>query len=95
MMPKSPTTEAQLDCIAGVAVPQRESRKASARKVCFNGQLQSRHQTSDGSEYLHIVFGGDDAASMECRKLGVIDAEFIFLAGRFTFKIKSSATAWC
>ena len=48
---------------------------------CFNGRLESKHATEDGSQYLHFVFGGKDSAGQACRNIGTIDAEFIFLSG--------------
>jgi hypothetical protein len=56
---------------------------STPEKACFHGRLESRHRIDDGSEYLHFVFGGQNAAQSKpaCRNVGVIDAEFIFLAG--------------
>jgi len=58
-------------------------KAAENGKACFNGRLESRHRIDDGSEYLHFVIGGENAADSNpaCRNLGVIDAEFVFLAG--------------
>ena len=62
---------------------QASIRAAESERACFNGRVESRHRTDDGSEYVHIVFNGDNGAQAKpaCRNLGVIDAEFIFLSG--------------
>ena len=69
--------------------PKRSSKVEQGPKtslpenVCFNGRLESRHSTEDGSEYLHFVFGGQNSldGGVACRNIGIIDAEFIFLSG--------------
>ena len=73
-------------------VRQASIRAAENERACFNGRLESRHRTDDGSEYLHIVFNGDnnEQAKPACRNLGVIDAEFIFLSGQCCFILFAS-----
>ena len=50
------------------------------KRACFSASLADRHKIDDGSEYLHFVFGSGKESNPECSNLGVLDAEFIFLA---------------
>lgn len=54
----------------------------------FDGILADRHTLADGSaEYLHLIFGAPrrDNPSDGLRPANVIDAEFLFLAGKLQF----------
>ena len=57
--------------------------KGNAQKpVCFSATLEDRHKIDDGSEYLHFIFGAEK--DPDCGNIGVVDAEFIFLASEYS-----------
>ena len=47
--------------------------------VQFDGRLADAHATSDGSEYVHLVFGEGSIDPSD-----VIDAEFLLLSGKYS-----------
>ena len=50
--------------------------------IAFDGTVVARHAAADGSaEYVHLVFGSN--AYTEGQGSNVVDAEFLFLKGRF------------
>ena len=64
--------------LAGRPAPKRPAgRPAGAGQALdFQGRLEERHRTADGSEYLHFVLNTPSG-----RSSGAVDAEFIFLSG--------------
>ena len=73
-------------CCPGVGKPVKVkfSQGNQQKRACFSASLEDRHKTDDGSEYLHFIFGSQKDKNPECSNLGVLDAEFIFLASRFS-----------
>ena len=65
----------------GLQQPIKGRSSGNAQKpVCFSATLEDRHKIDDGSEYLHFIFGAEKDRDPDCGNIGVVDAEFIFLA---------------
>lgn len=70
--------------IAGNRPPEKPKFQQETAMQAFDGFVADRHRTADGSaEYVHIVFGGQQAQTTrsDSKASNVIDAEFLFLTG--------------
>lgn len=70
-------------CFAGNRPPEKPKfQRDQSAAIAFDGTVAARHTAADGSaEYVHLVFGSN--AYSEGQGANIVDAEFLFLTGRY------------